>query len=38
MKAEQLHFNFKEDEVNERVEKMEDIHFGDKLNAIEVQH
>ena len=33
--GEQLHFDFKEDEVNERVEKMEDI--LDKLNTIETQ-
>jgi len=31
----QLHFDFKEDEVNERAEKMEDIF--DKLNTIEAQ-
>ena len=33
--GEQLHFDFKEDEVNERAEKMEDI--LDKLNTIETQ-
>ena len=33
--GEQLHFDFKEDEVNERAEKIEDI--LDKLNTIEAQ-
>ena len=34
-KGEQLHFDFKENEVNERAKKMEDI--LDKLNTIEAQ-
>jgi len=33
--GEQLHFDFKEDKVNERAEKIEDI--LDKLNIIEAQ-
>jgi len=33
--GEQLHFDFKENEVNERAKKMEDI--LDKLNTIEAQ-
>ena len=33
--GEQLHFDFKEDEVNERAEKIEDI--LDKLNTLEAQ-
>ena len=33
--GEQLHFDFKEDKVNERAEKIEDI--LDKLNTIEAQ-
>ena len=33
--GEQLHFDFKENEVNERAKKMEDI--LDKLNTIETQ-